>query len=136
MNRPFHMLIGQILLSFALLIAPLAQAEQRILIADSAKIEASSAVVARLRAQAQSSMQKRHGKTQLDAEHSEALELSLSDLRAALPEVVAQIAKAKAADVVLEPAIAKQFGLQGIDISEEVKIALDKRSEKLGFIAP
>ena len=113
-----------------------AQADQRILIADSAKIEASSSVVARLRAQAQASMQKRHGKTQLDAEHSEALELSLSDLRVALPEVVAEIAKAKAADVVLEPSVAKQFGLQGIDISVEVQVALDKRSAKLGFIAP
>ena len=120
----------------ALLLAQPGQADQRILIADSAKIEASSTVVARLRAEAAASMQKRHGKTQLDAEHSEALELSLSDLRVALPEVVAEIAKAKAADVVLEPAIAKQFGLQGLDISDEVKVALDKRSAKLGFIAP
>lgn len=119
-----------------LAIALQSYADQRILIADSAKVEASSVVVARLRAEARASMQKRHGKTQLDAEHAEALELSLSDLRVALPEVVAEIAKASAADVVLEPAIAKQFGLQGQDITAAVTLALDKRSAKLGFIAP
>lgn len=119
-----------------LAVSQFSQAEQRILIADSAKVEATSSVVARLRAEASASMQKRHGKTQLDAEHSEALELSLSDLRVALPEVVAEIAKANAADVVLEPSIAKQFGLQGQDITAAVTLALDKRSAKLGFIAP
>jgi hypothetical protein len=108
-----------------------------VLIADSAKVEANSTVVARLKAEALSAQKKKTGKTApLNAEYAEALEMSLSDLRVALPKVVAEIAKARAADVVLEPEMAKKFGLTGVDITAELTKAIDLRSAKIRFLAP
>jgi Skp family chaperone for outer membrane proteins len=112
-------------------------AENLVLIADSARVEATSTVVARLKVEAQSAQQKQTGKPgALNATYTEALESSLSDLRAALPLVIESYAKAKRADVVLEPAVAKQFGLTGIDITLEITKALDIRLAKLKFLAP
>lgn len=121
----------------ACLVASLSHAANLILIADSANIEARSTVVARLKAEALAAQQKKTNIAgPLNAEYAEALELSLSDLRIALPEVIEGIAKAKGADVVLEPSIAAKLALAGVDISAEVVQALDIRSAKMRFLAP
>lgn len=118
-------------------LASLSHAANLVLIADSANIEARSAVVARLKTEALAAQLKKTNKAEpLNAEYGEALELSLSDLRVALPEVIADLAKLKGADVVLEPAIAKKFALVGVDISAEVAQALDIRAAKSRFLAP
>ncbi len=120
-----------------LLCAGFAHADNVVLIADSARVEAISTVVARLKVEAQSAQQKKTGKPGvLNPEFTEALESSLSDLRVALPLVIETLAKAKRADAVLEPAVAKQFGLSGPDITLEVAKALDMRLAKLQFLAP
>lgn len=121
----------------ACLLASLSHAANLILIADSANIEARSTVVARLKAEALAAQQKKTNIAgPLNAEYAEALELSLSDLRIALPQVIEDIAKSKGADVVLEPSIATKLALVGVDISAEVVQALDIRSAKIRFLAP
>lgn len=121
----------------AYLLVSQAHAAQIVLIADSANIEARSEVVARLRAEATAAqIKKTNTAGPLNSEYAEALELSLSDLRVALPEVIEGIAKLKGADLVLEPSIAKKFALVGVDISAEVAHALDIRSAKTRFLAP
>lgn len=121
----------------AFLLVSVCQAGNLILIADSANIETLSKVVARLKAEALAAQQKKTNKAgPLNAEYAEALELSLSDLRVALPQVIESIAKTKGADVVIEPAIATKFALVGENISAEVARALDVRSAKLRFLAP
>jgi Skp family chaperone for outer membrane proteins len=125
------------LILLSLLCVGVASAGNLVLITDSAKVEANSSVVARLRAEALSAQKKKTGKAApLNGEYAEALEMSLSDLRVALPEVIAAIAKAKAADVVLEPEVAKKFALTGVDITAEVTKAIDARSAKIRFLAP
>ena len=121
----------------ACLLVSVCQAENMILIADSAKIETLSKVVARLKSEALAAQQKKTNKAApLNAEYAEALEFSLSDLRAALPQVIESIAKAKGADVVIEPDIAVKYALVGENISAEAARALDVRSAKLKFLAP
>ena len=121
----------------ACLLASLSHAANLILIADSVNIEARSTVVARLKAEALAAQQKKTNAVgPLNAEYAEALELSLSDLRIALPQVIEDIAKSKGADVVLEPSIATKLALVGVDISAEVVQALDIRSAKIRFLAP
>jgi hypothetical protein len=129
----------------ALLLANVAQAATLVLIADPVKIEATSTVFARLRAQAFAAQLKRTGKALqaggsknavLAPEYAEALESSVSDLRVALPELIASIARARKADMVLEPEVAKKFGLVGVDITAEVTKALDVRGAKTVFLAP
>ena len=121
----------------ACLLVSVCQAGNLILIADSAKIETLSKVVARLKAAALAAQQKKTSKpAPLNAEYAEALESSLSDLRVALPQVLESIAKAKGADVVIEPDIALKFALVGENISAEAARALDVRSAKLTFLAP
>ena len=123
--------------SAAFLLVSLCQAGNLILIADSANIETLSKVVARLKTEALAAQQKKTNKAGLlNAEYAEALELSLSDLRVALPQVIESIAKTKGADVVIEPAIAAKFALVGENISAEVARMLDIRSAKLRFLAP
>ena len=108
-----------------------------VLIADSAKIETLSKVVARLKTEALTAQLKKTNKAApLNSEYAEALESSLSDLRVALPQVIESIAKTKGADAVIEPAIAQKFALLGEDISVEVARVLDTRSAKLKFLAP
>ena len=107
------------------------------MIAETAKIETLSKVVTRLKTEALAAQLKKTNKPgKLNAEYAEALELSLSDLRVALPQVIENIAKAKGADVVIEPEIASKFALVGENISAEVARALDVRSAKLKFLAP
>lgn len=121
----------------AYLLVSVCQAGNLILIADSAKIETLSKVVARLKAEALAAQQQKTNKAApLNAKYAEALESSLSDLRVALPQVVESIAKAKGAEVVIEPDIAVKFALVGENISAEVARALDVRSAKLKFLAP
>lgn len=121
----------------AWLLVAVSHAGNLILIADSAKIETLSKVVARLKAEALAAQQKKTNKAApLNAEYAEALEFSLSDLRVALPQVIENIAKAKGADVVIEPDIAVKFALVGENISAEAARALDVRSAKLKFLVP
>ena len=137
MNRLQIAIVQAALVIGASLSAALSHAANLVLIADSANIEARSTVVARLKTEALAAQQKKTNKAgPLNAEYAEALELSLSDLRVALPEVIAGIAKLKGADVVLEPSIAKKFALVGVDISAEVAQALDIRAAKSRFLAP
>ncbi len=124
-------------LAYACLSASVCHAENLVLIAETAKIETLSKVVARLRAEALAAQLKKTNKAgQLSPEYAEALESSLSDLRVALPQVIESIAKTKGADVVIEPEIALKFALVGENISAEVARALDVRSAKLKFLAP
>ena len=137
MNRLQIAIVHAALVICASLSASLSHAANLVLIADSANIEARSAVVARLKTEALAAQQKKTNNAgPLNAEYAEALELSLSDLRVALPEVIEGIAKSKGADVVLEPSIAKKFALVGVDVSAEVAQALDIRSAKSRFLAP
>ena len=132
-------LIKKVLISScaAWLLVSICAAGNLVLIADSAKIETLSKVVARLKVEAAAAQQKKTNKAgPLSAEYSEALELCLSDLRVAMPQVIESIAKTKGADVVLEPAIAAKFALAGENISAEVARELDVRSAKLRFLAP
>ncbi len=137
MNRLQMLLKKAALVICVGLLGSLCHAANLVLIADSANIEARSTVVARLKAEASAAQLKKTNKAgPLNAEYTEALELSLSDLRVALPEVIEGIAKAKGADVVLEPSIAKKFALVGVDVSAEVAQALDIRASKSRFLAP
>jgi len=114
----------------------IAQASNIILV-DSAKAEAQSAVFNRLKIEAAAAQLKKTGKAApLNAQYQEALELSLSDWRSALPDAVAQIAIATKADVAIEPSIAKLNGLQGTDRTADVVKALDVQFSKLKFISP
>ena len=136
MKRQMTLIKFGVVLS-ACLLASLSHAANLILIADSVNIEARSTVVARLKAEALAAQQKKTNAVgPLNAEYAEALELSLSDLRIALPQVIEDIAKSKGADVVLEPSIATKLALVGVDISAEVVQALDIRSAKIRFLAP
>ena len=136
MKRQMTLIKFGVVLS-ACLLASLSHAANLILIADSVNIEARSTVVARLKAEALAAQQKKTNAVgPLNAEYAEALELSLSDLRIALPEVIEGIAKSKGADIVLEPSIAAKLSLVGVDISAEVVQALDIRSAKMRFLAP
>ena len=135
MNRLRNLLFSAALGS-TLLSVSICHAENLVLIAETAKIETLSKVVARLKAEALAAQRKKTNKPgQLNPEYAEALELSLSDLRVALPQVIESIAKAKSADVVIEPEIASKFALVGENISAEVARALDVRSAKLKFLA-
>ncbi len=108
-----------------------------ILIAESAKIETLSKVATRLKTEALAAQLKKTNKAApLSTEYAEALESSLSDLRVALPQVIESIAKARGADVVIEPDVAVKFALVGENISAEAARALDVRSAKLKFLAP
>ena len=119
------------------LLVPVSYAGNLVLIADSANIESLSKVVARLKTEALAAQQKKTNKGEpLSPEYAEALELSLSDLRVALPQVVENIAKSKGADVVIEPAVVAKFALSGENISAEVARELDLRSANLKFLAP
>ncbi len=121
----------------ACMLVSVCQAGNLILIADSAKIETLSKVVARLKAEALAAQLKKTNKAEkLNAEYAEALESSLSELRVELPQVIAGIAKSKGADVVIEPEIAVKFALTGENISAQVARALDVRGAKLKFLAP
>jgi Flp pilus assembly protein TadB len=125
------------LMGLTLILSVASASAASILLADTAKVEASSAVVQRMRAQALAVQQRKipAAKT-LNDEFSEALELSLSDIRAGIPIAIASIAKAQKADVVLEPAIAKKLGLAGTDISAQVQQRIDQQFAKSVFIAP
>lgn len=121
----------------ASLFASVCHAGNLVLIADSARIETLSVVVARLKTEALAAQQKKTNKAgPLTGEYAEALELCLSDVRVAIPQVIESIAKVKGADAVIEPAMAVKFALAGEDISAEVALQLDVRSAKLKFLAP
>ncbi|GEM_PF-2397670 len=123
--------------SLACSLVSVCHAGNLVLIADAAKIEALSKVVARLKVEALAAqLKKSNVGEKLNSEYAEALESSLSDLRVALPQVIESIAKIRGADVVIEPEIARKFALVGENISAEVARALDVRSAKLKFLAP
>lgn len=122
--------------TLTLLIASAANASVIILV-DSAKAEAQSAVFARLKSEAAAAQQKSTGKAApLNAQFQEALEQSLSEWRSALQDAVAGVAIAINADIAIEPSIAKLKGLQGTDRTAEVVKALDAQFAKLKFAAP
>jgi len=108
-----------------------------IILVDSAKAEAQSMVFARLKTEAAAAQLKNTGKAApLNAQYQEALELSLSDWRSALPDAVAQIAIATKADIAIEPSIAKLKGLRGTDRTADVVKRLDLQFSKAKFISP
>jgi hypothetical protein len=108
-----------------------------IMLIDSQAAERQSRVIARLKAEALALQKARGVKSEtLNPQFAEALDLSISDWRSALPEVVASIAKQAKADIALEPAIAKAEKLTGVDRTAEVVKALDARFAKLALIAP
>jgi hypothetical protein len=108
-----------------------------VLIVDPTLVEAKSAVVARVTAQAGAMQLKKTGKAApLNAQYAEALEATLSDFRAGLPKAVAELAVARKADIVVEASVAKLRGIVAPDISADVAAALDKKLIKLAFIAP
>ena len=93
MNRLRNILCS-VALSSAFLSVSICHAENLVLIAESAKIETLSKVVTRLKTEALAAQLKKTNKAgPLNPEYAEALELSLSDLRVALPQVIESIAK-------------------------------------------
>jgi hypothetical protein len=114
-----------------------AQLGTHLLIVDSQKAEAQSKVMARLLREAHLA-QKASGQASntLDAKHQEALELSQSAWRQAMKEAAAQVAKAKKADVVIEPAVAQRYKITAPDATAAVVLWLDQRFASAKFIKP
>jgi hypothetical protein len=116
---------------------PTISVAQMILLADTQGIESSSKVMQRIRQEAlQAQKKKIPTAAQLSPEYADALELSLSDIRAAMPALIATLAKAQKADAVLEPAIAKQHGLSGKDVSLQISQQIDAQFAKSKFMPP
>lgn len=122
----------------ALLLSTSSLAATAVLLVDSMQVERQSKVVSRLRADAIAAQQKATGTSadKLNPAYAEALEMSLSELRSALGEVVAEKAKARKADIVIEPEVAKRLGVGGVDLTAEIAAALDARFANLSFVAP
>jgi predicted Zn-dependent protease len=115
--------------------APTSAAE--IVLLDSAVAERSSKVYARLKQEAAAAQQKRTGKSApLNAEFAEALEMAISNWRAALPEASAEVARAQKADLVLEVEVAKRYGLSGADVTAQIQAVLDQKFAGEKFVAP
>ncbi len=106
-------------------------------VVDLEKLEASSVSVARLKQLANSAQQKKLGKVlPLNAEYSEALEASLSEFRLQTPIVIADLARAKKLDVVLDVKIAKHKKLLGVDLTSEVLSIIDQKTKTIQWVAP
>ena len=113
-------------------------AATEVLLVDSLQVERQSKVVGRLQAAAIAAQQKATGTNsdKLSPAYAEALEMSLSELRSALIEVVAEKALLRKADLVIEPSVAKRLGIVGADLTADIAVALDVRFAKLRFIVP
>jgi hypothetical protein len=106
-------------------------------VVDVNRLETASTSVARLKQLAAAAQQKKLGKVApLNAEYSEALEAALSEFRRQTPIVIAQLARAKKLDVVLDAAIAKQKKLTGIDLTNEALQIIDQKTKAIQWIAP
>lgn len=122
----------------ALLISSSCVAATEVLLVDSVKVERQSKVVSRLQTEAITAQRKATGNNseKLNSAYAEALEMSLSELRSALIEVVAEKAKLRKADLVIEPEVAKRLGITGADMTDDIVAALDTRFANLRFVAP
>lgn len=116
-----------------------------ILLADQNKIEATSVVIKRIQQEAMAAQKAKLGSSStasgagsaaLNPQYADALDMSLSRYRAAIPAAIAEIAKAAKADVVVDANAARQLKLSGRDISVEVSKKLDLSLKNLKFIAP
>lgn len=98
-----------------------------LLIVDSEVVLERSQVAQRLRAEAERARAAAAGaeaREQVDA----ALDLALSGLLEALPEIIEALATERQVDLVLEPAVASRVGAKGPDLTNEVVTALDRRA--------
>lgn len=106
-----------------------------VLIVDSEAVLERSEVARRLRAEAEQARSAAAGaaaREQIGA----ALDLALSGLLEALPEVIEVLATERRVDLVLEPAMASRVGARGPDLTGEVVTALDRRSAALKLELP
>lgn len=106
-----------------------------VLIVDSEAVLERSEVARRLRAEAEQARSAAAGaaaREQIGA----ALDLALSGLLEALPEVIEVLATERRVDLVLEPGMASRVGARGPDLTGEVVTALDRRSAALKLELP
>lgn len=103
-----------------------------VLIVDSEAVLERSEVARRLRAEAEQARSAAAAREQIGA----ALDLALSGLLEALPEVIEVLATERRVDLVLEPAMASRVGARGPDLTGEVVTALDRRSAALKLELP
>lgn len=125
-------LLPGLLLAFA---APAAMPPASVLIVDSEAVLERSEVARRLRAEAEKARGAAAGaaaREQIGA----ALDLALSGLLEALPEVIEALATERRVDLVLEPAMASRVGARGPDLTAEIVTALDRRSANLKLELP
>jgi hypothetical protein len=107
----------------------------KVLIVDAEVVLERSTVAKRLRAEAAKARESAVGadaREQIDA----ALDLALSDLLEALPELIEAVATTRGVDLVLEPAVASRVGAQGPDLTTDLVTALDRQSAKLRLELP
>lgn len=105
--------------------------DRLVLAVDSARVESDTATLKRLREQAA-----KHPELSTEAV-TEGIELGLSEILTALPEVVAELARARKADLVVQlGAWPETAGEPPEDITEAVITRLDERLRKLSFSPP
>lgn len=135
-ERPFMRRGTALLAGVALsMTASAALPPAKVLIIDAEVVLERSSVAQRLRAEAATARAAAAGaeaREHVDA----ALDLALSDLLEALPELIESLATARGVDLVVEPAVANRVGAQGPDLTAEVVAALDRQASTVKLELP
>jgi hypothetical protein len=128
---------NKLLAAFAMFFLMQSAYAATVLLVDTVKVENESRVMQRIRTQALAAQQRKTpGAKALNGAYLDALDQSLSDIRAAIPRVIASVAKTSKADVVLEPGVAKKMGLTGVDVSSQIIQKIDAQFTRAEFISP